>query len=524
MSDTAELDGRTPDDIAEILERERQARREAEARAEHAEAEKDKLQRLISEMQRRLYGRRSEKRGTENLQFCLEDLEQTAGDEAAAQDNADSSAHGASRSQSGKRRRSAPRRNLGDLPASLPRADVVVEPEASACPCCGGELHKIGEDVSEQLDVIPARFTVKRICQPRMACRSCEGPPVQAPAPPRVVEGGLPTEALIAHIIVAKYLDHQPLYRQSERYAREGVVLDRATLAEWVGRAAWWLRPLYRVLFAQLMAGETIFADDTPVPVLDPGRGRTKTGRLWAYASDDRPWRPEAAPAVAYVYTPGRGHAHPADHLKNFVGVLQVDAFQGFDRLVEKRANNEIVLAHCWAHCRRKIYDVHKATGSPIAAEVLERIGELYAVEVDIRGTDADTRRAERQRRARPVADALKPWLEEQLTRISGKSQLAGAIRYILARWTSLTRYLDDGRLEIDTNTVERSMRPVALGRKNHLFAGSDGGGETWAVLASLLQTAKLNGRDPEGYLCDTLERVVRGHPVNRLAELLPYT
>ena len=440
------------------------------------------------------------------------------------QDARDCLAEADPESQSSKRRRTPRQRNLGNLPASLPREDVVVEPEATACLCCGDELHVIGEDVSEQLDVIPARFTVKRIRQPRMGCRTCEAPPVQAPAPPRIVEGGLPTEALVAHVVVAKYLDHQPLYRQAERYAREGVALDRATLAHWVGRAAWWLRPLYRTLLAQLTAGETIFADDTPVPVLDPGRRRTKTGRLWAYASDDRPWRPEAAPAVAYVYTPGRSHEHPVDHLKDFAGVLQVDAFQGFDRLVEKRGENEVVLAHCWAHCRRKIYDVHKATGSPIAAEALERIAKLYAVETEIRGQDAATRRRERQDRAQPVADALKPWLENQLTRISGKSQLAGAIRYILARWTSLTRYLEDGRLEIDTNTVERSMRPVALGRKNHLFAGSDGGGETWAILASLLQTAKLNGRNAEAYLRDTLECLVRGHPANRLAELLPYS
>ena len=409
------------------------------------------------------------------------------------------------------------------MPKHLPREEVVIEPEDRACPCCGGALHVIGEDVAEQLDVVPAHFKVRVIRRPRYGCRACESAVVQAPAPPRLIDGGLPTEAMVAHVLISKYLDHLPLYRQAQIYARQGIDLDRSTLANWVGRAAWWLAPLHDRLITEIAGSAKIFADDTPVPVLDPGRGRTKTGRLWAYARDDRPWQGADPPAVVYRYTENRRHQHPIDHLSGFRGTLQVDAFAGFDRLAAERNDGDVQLAHCWAHTRRKFYEVHQATASPIAAEACARIAALYRVEEAIRGRSAEQRRRARLEASRPILSAFKPWLETQLGRVSGKSPLATAIRYTLARWASLTRFIDDGRIEIDTNTVERTMRPIALGRKNHLFAGSDGGARTWATIASLIQSAKLNDVEPYAYLCDILERMVQGHPINRIDDLLPW-
>jgi transposase len=388
-----------------------EARREtAETRCQTIEAEVDKLQSLIKQLQRALYGRRSERLDPEQLQLGLEDVEQSLGlAEAAAE--ADES--GAER----RRRPSTARRNRGALPKHLPREEVVVEPEERNCPCCNGALHVIGEDVSEQLDVIPAQFRVKVIRRPRYGCRACEGAVVQAPAPARLVDGGMPTEATVAHVVISKYLDHLPLYRQAQIYARQSIELDRSTLANWVGRAAWWLKPVHERLLAEIVGSEKIFADDTPVPVLDPGRGRTKTGRLWAYARDDRPWQGTDPPAVAYLYSADRRHRHPRDHLGSFKGTLQVDAFPGFDRLAAERS--AVVLAHCWAHSRRKFYDLHVASASPIAAEALKRIGGLYAVEEEIRGRSAEARCRVRAEKSQPILDALKPWLEAQLARIS---------------------------------------------------------------------------------------------------------
>jgi hypothetical protein len=312
-------------------------------------------------------------------------------------------------------------------------------------------------------------------------------------------------------------------YRQAQIFARQGIDLDRATLAAWVGRAAWWLNLLYERLLANILASAKIFADDTPLPVLDPGRGRTKTGRLWAYARDDRPWQGRAPPAVAYVYSEDRRYDRPIAHLAGFHGVLQVDAFQGFDRLALERENGDIVLAHCWAHLRRKFYDVQEATGSPIATEALARIAALYAVEAEIRRRTAEERQLIRQEKSRPLIEALQPWLQDQLGRISAKSKLAKAMHYALTRWQSLTRFLDDGRIELDTNVFERAIRPIVLTRKNALFAGSDGGARSWTIVASLIQSAKLNGVEPFAYLRDVLQSLVAGHPVNRLDELLPW-
>jgi transposase len=314
----------------------------------------------------------------------------------------------------------------------------VVDVEDKACPCCGGSLHVIGEDRSEMLDVVPAQYRVKVISRPRYGCRACEGAVIQAPAPERPIDGGLATEALIAQVLVAKYADHLPLYRQAQIFARQGIELDRSTLGNWVGRACWWLEPLYERLLARILGSTKIFADDTPLPVLDPGRGRTKTGRLWAYAVDDRPWNGPTPPIVAYVYAEDRKGERPAAHLAGFAGILQVDGYGGFKRLAGDGPSGQVRLAFCWVHCRRYFYDCHQTTKSPIAFEALQQIGRLYAVEEEIRGRPAEERLAARRERSRLIVDALGAWLPAQLERVSGKSSLAEAIRYTLRHWNGL--------------------------------------------------------------------------------------
>src|SRR3954462_8214402 len=438
-------------------------------RSEHqaAQAEIEKLRLLIRQLQRGRFGRRSERLDPDQLQLGLEDLEQAAAAAEAVQEAA------AARSGTSRAPR-ARRRNLGALPAHLPRVEVLVDVEDKSCPCCGGALHAVGEDTSEMLDIVPAQLRVKVIRRPRYGCRACEEAVVQAPAPERPITGGMATEALLAHVLVAKFCDHLPLYRQVGIFARQGIELDRSTLCDWVGRACWWLEPLWRLLRRHVMASTRIFADDTTLPVLDPGRGRTKTGRSWGYAIDDRPWCGSTPLAVVYLYAEDRKGEHPAAHLAEFRGILQVDGYGGFKSLLENRPPGEIRLAFCWAHCRRRFYEIHQATGSPLAAEALHRIGELYKGEAEVRGRSAEERRTVRQERSRPIVDALHTWVTAQLERVSGKSGLAEAIRYALRHWQGLVLFLDDGRLELDTNVIERAIRPISLGRKNSLFAGSD--------------------------------------------------
>src|SRR5437763_2204389 len=487
------------------------------AERDAAQAEIEKLRLLIRQLQRGQFGRRSDKLDPDQLQLGLEDLEQTAAATEAAQ-------AAAARSSGTPRPPRSRRRNLGALPTHLPRVEVLVDVEDKSCPCCGGALHVIGEDTSEMLDIVPAVLRVKVIRRPRYACRACEEAVVQAPAPERPVTGGMATEALLAQVLVAKYADHLPLYRQAGIFARQGVELDRSTLCDWVGRACWWLEPLWRLLRRHVMASTRIFADDTTLPVLDPGRGRTKTGRLWAYGVDDRPWGGSTPPAVVYLYAEDRRGERPAAHLAGFRGILQVDGYGGFKSLLEDRPPGEIRLAFCWAHCRRRFYEIHQATGSPLAEEALRRIGELYKVEAEIRGRSAEERRTLRQERSRPIVDALHGWLTAQLARVSGKSGLAEAIRYALRHWTGLVLFLEDGRLELDTNSIERAIRPISLGRKNALFAGSGGGACHWAIVASLVATAKLNGVEPLAWLTDVLERVVSGRTkAHELGRLLPW-
>jgi transposase len=475
-------------------------------------ARNERLVQIIKEMQRHRFGRRAETLPEDQMLLALEEVEQTEAG-AAAQTEANSAPE---REKAARKRRT----NRGALPAHLPRIETIVDIDDKTCPCCMSELHRIGEDVSERLDVIPAQFRVLVTRRPKYACRACEEGVAQAPAPARLIEGGLPTEATVAHVLVSKYADHLPLYRQAQIYARQGIDLDRSTLADWVGRAAWHLRPVHERLLEHIRASTKIFADETTAPVLDPGRGRTKTGQLWAYARDDRPFGGADPPIAVYVYAQNRKSEQPLAHLAGFRGVVQVDGYAGYRALALK---NSVRLAFCWSHVRRRFYELAAAGPAPIAAQALERIGALYAVEMDIRGRNPEERRVARQEKSRPIVDALEPWLREKLALISQKTKLAEAIRYALSRWDGLTRFVDDGRVEIDSNVVERAIRPIALNRKNALFAGSDGGAENWAIAASLIETCKLNGVNPQAYVADTLSKIIDGHLASKLDELMPW-
>ena len=474
--------------------------------------ENERLRQIIKELQRHRFGRRAETLPEDQLLLGLEEAEQVVA-ASTAESEATVPVERAARAA---RRRT----NRGALPAHLPRIEMVVDIEDHACPCCKNALHCIGEDVSERLDIVPAQFRVLVVRRPKYACRACEDVVVQAPAPARLIEGGLPTEATVAQVLVSKYADHLPLYRQAQIYARQGINLDRSTLADWVGRAAWLLRPVHERLLAQLKSSTKLFADETTAPVLDPGRGRTKTGQLWAYARDDRPWGGRDPPGVAYVYAPDRKAERPIAHLAGFKGVLQVDGYGGYRVLAER---GDVELAFCWSHVRRRFYELAAAGSAPIASEALEHIASLYRVEAEIRGRSADERRAVRGDKSRPIIEMLEPWLREKLGLISQKTKLAEAIRYALSRWKGLTRFLDDGRIEINSNVVERAIRPIALNRKNALFAGSDGGGEHWATIASLIETCKLGGIDPQIYIANVITKIVNGHPNSRIDELLPW-
>jgi len=447
-------------------------------------------------------------------------LEQTIAANQASQDAAAATSVGLTR----KPRTEHNGRNHGALPAHLPRYEVVVDVGGGDFPCCGHVLHPIGELRTEQLDIAPAQLRVRVTRRPRYACRGCEDVVLVAPAPDRPVDGGMPTEALVAHVVVSKYADSLPLYRQAQMLERQGIKLDRSTLANWVGRACWWLTPLYNLVVSAVLSSAKVFADDTTLPVLDPGRGRTKTGRLWCYAVDDRAWNGAGHPAAAYLYPKDRKNERPAGPLAGFRGVLQVDGYAGFKRLAGDRTDGSVTLAFCWAHMRRPFYEFFASTKSPLAAEVLARIRELYAIEAEIRGRPAEYRRVIRQDRSRPIVDGLHVWLHDHAGRVSAASDLAKAIRYAIRHWPGLVVFLDDGRVEMDTNVVERAIRPNTLTRKNALFAGSDGGARHWAMARTLIQTAKLNAIDPMAWLTDVLERVVRGQTkTHDLHTLLPW-
>jgi transposase len=493
------------------------------AEVDRLTAQNERLDHIVSVLRRAQFGRRSEKVSDDQIELALEDVETAFGTEDAATEEAEPIAR--------REGTEARRANRGHLPRHLPREEVVIAPVETSCPCCGGDLHVIGEDVSERLDKVPAKLRVIVTRRPKYACRSCEkaggdetAGVIQAAAPVRLIPGGLPTEALIADVLVSKYADHLPLYRQAQILAREGVHLNRSTLAHWVGFAAYELGPLHARLVEILKASGKLFADETRCPVLDPGRGKTKTGYLWAIARDDRPWGGTDPPGVAYIYAPGRGTEHAIRTLAGFSGVLQVDGYAAYDALADgKRTNAPVRLALCWSHFRRRFYEIAKSGNAPIATEALARIGALYTIETEIRGSGADERRAVRQQRARPLVNDLHDWLEEQLRRVPGRSPLAGAMRYGVRHRDGLGQFLDDGCIEIDTNVVERAIRPIALNRKNALFAGSDEGGANWATIASLIETCKLNGVNPHAWLTDTLTKLVNRWPASRIDELMPW-
>jgi transposase len=386
---------------------------------------------------------------------------------------------------------------------------------------CGARLREIGRDVSEQLEYVPARFKVVRHVRPKLACVSCHAI-FQASAPSRPIARGLPGPALMAHVMVSKYCDHQPLYRQSGIYARSGIELDRSTLAGWVAKGDELLDPLVAAIHRYALANDKIHGDDTPVKVLAPGTGKTKTGRLWVYVRDDRPAGDTAPRAAWFAYSPDRAGEHAQQHLRGFKGALQADAYAGWPRLYQTGDVQEVA---CWAHARRPWWELFLRSGrdpNSLAAEALRRIGALYDIEQEICGQPPEVRKAQREARAGPLLEDLHGWLEGLLTRVSAKSDLRQAVGYSLTRWKALTRYVGNGRLEIDNNAAERALRGVSLGRKNYLFMGSDAGGERAAAFYSLVESAKLNGLDPEHYLREVFERIAE-HPINRIDELLPW-
>jgi transposase len=469
------------------------------------DSEIEHLKLVIAKLQRMIFGTRSEKvsHEIEQLELKLEELETHESERVATTP----AAHSPTKPKPAR-----------PLPDHLPREVHTHLPADQVCPKCSGELRKLGEDVSEILERVPATYKVIRHVRVKMACARCDVI-VQAPAPSRPIERGMAGPALLAHVLVSKFADHLPLYRQSEIFAREGIELDRSTLADWVGSVSHLLDPLVEQIHRHVLAATKIHADDTPIPVLAPGLGKTKTARLWTYVRDDRPAGIDIPPAVWFAYSPDRKGEHPQQHLSHFSGILQADGYAGFHHLYE---GGMIIEAACWAHVRRKFYDIHVATNSALASEAVERIGALYKIEHEIRGKPAELRCEVRQTRAKPLIGELHQWLNKTLARLSRKSDTAIAIRYALSRWRALTRYLDDGKIEIDNSGAERALRAVALGRKNFLFCGSDAGGQRAAAIYSLLGTAKLNGLDPELYLHHILEKIP-DFPINRIQDLLPW-
>jgi transposase len=483
----------------------------------------EKLKFQIAKLRRMQFGRSSERlaRQIEQLELRLEELEAGEAEEiskAVAEDRPLPIREG-----------DRPKRK--PLPDHLPRQEIVHEPEhdgAGACPACGGGMAWLGEDATEILDYIPGRFRVIRHVRPKYACRRCDAI-TQAPAPALPTPRGRAAPGMLAHLLVSKYCDHLPLYRQSEIYARDRLDLDRSTLSDWVGQAVWLLQPIVEGIRNHVFAAEKIHADDTPVPVLEPGLGRTRTARLWVYVRDDRPFCGPAPPAAVYFYSPDRGGVHPAAHLARFTGLLQADAYSGFAALYEPRnagpglpALPAITEVACWAHCRRSIFEVWQSTKSTVAKAALDRIGEFYAIEDKARFAPPDERLVHRAALI-PLLDGFFTWAQAAERKLSARSDLAEALRYIIKRRTALTRFATDPRLEADNNIAENAIRCIALGRRNWLFAGSHSGGERAAAMYSILQTAKLNGVNPQAYLTDTLTRIAAGHPISRIAELMPW-
>ena len=480
------------------------------------EAVNARLEHMVKELNHLLYGPKSERFTEDERQLAFEDLEVATAEAQAQSDTTPMTTP--------RKKRRPPLRNRGHLPDHLERIEQVIEPDSIVCPCGCGEMVKIGEDRSERLDIVPAQFRVLVTVRPKYACPNKDGGVAQAPAPVHLIEGGLPTEAFMAYVGVCKYGDHSPLYRQTQIYARSGLNLDRATLASWMGKMSFHLAPVVDHLLKELKRSDKLFADETRCPVLDPGRGRTKTGYLWAIARDERPFGGTAPPGVVFCYADGRGSKHATDFLKGFSGTLQVDGYTGYNALTKPcRNSGPVKLAYCWAHARRKLKEVHDRDSSPIAAEGLKRIKAFYKIETEIRGQSAETRRAVRQERTAPLMAEFEDWLGTLRSRISRKSRLGEKLAYIAKHMDGLKLFLDDGTIEMDSNVVERTIRPIALNRKNALFAGHDEGGRTWGRIASLIETCKLKGVEPYAYLKATLEAIAQGHPASRIDELMPW-
>jgi transposase len=478
-----------------------------------------RLEHLVAELNHVVHGKKSEKLGEDDRQLAFEDLEAAVAEVETQHDDR------ASADEAPRRKVAPAQRNRGNLPADLPRIERTVEPDSLECPCGCGQMHRIGEDRTERLDIVPAQLRVIATIRPRYACRVCTDGITQVPTPAALIEGGLPTEGAIAHVLVSKYADHLPLYRQSQILARSGVNIHRSTLADWVGVAGFHLRLVVDRLAEHLKASTKLFMDETTAPVLDPGRGRTKTGYLWAQARDDRNWGGAEPPGVVFFYAPDRGGKNAETFLRGFDGILQLDGYTGYNRLTRpsRKGGGPIRVAHCWAHARRKLKEVFDRDGSEIAAEGLRRIAEIYKIEADIRGVEPGQRLSARQARTAPLVAAFGDWLQEQRLRVSAKSRLGEKLAYIQRHWEGLQTFLHDGRVEIDSNGVENLIRPIALNRKNALFAGHDEGGKAWGRIASLIETAKINRVEPFAYLKATLEAIAAGHPRNRIDELLPW-
>jgi transposase len=492
----------------------------AEISVQYKTLEIEKLKFQLAKLHRMQFGRSSERisRQIEQLELRLEELET-----GEVEDTAKAAA---AEPEAPIRERAKPKRQ--PLPDHLPRQNVVHQPadadaDACTCPDCGKGMAKLGEDVTEVLDYVPGHFQVIRHVRPKYACTACDAI-TQAPAPAMPTPRGLATPATLAHLLVSEYCDHVPLYRQSEIYARDGLELDRSTLGGWVGQAAWLLDPVVAAVRRHVFAAEKIHGDDTTVPVLAPGLGRTAIGRLWVYVRDDRLFCGSAAPAAAYFYSPDRGAEHPTAHMASFSGFLQADGYAGFQGLYNpaRTRPGPIIEVACWAHCRRKFFVVWEATKSPVAKEALDRIAAIYAIEDKARFAPA-AERVEHRKETAPLLDAFFVWAGATVVKLSGKLELAKAFRYTISRREELTRFIADGRLEADNNVAENAMRIIALGRRNYLFAGSDSGGERAASIYTLVASAKLNGLNPETYLNDILAKITDGHTINRIDELLPW-
>ena len=468
----------------------------------------EKLKHQLGGLRRNQFGSRSER--LDQLEMRLEDEEIAEAAEAPAVgtevETGSAQAHEPAK----------PSRKF--LPDHLPRHDEILSP-GEACRSCGGGLKPLGEDITEELEYVPGRFVVNRIKRPRMACTCCERMH-QAPLPSRPIEKGRPGPGLLAHVLISKYGDHLPLYRQSQIYAREGIELERSTLAGWVGQSARLLEPLAEAIGRHVRQGQAIFADDTPMKMLAPGKGRTATARMWAYVRDEHGWSGCAPPAAHYRFSTDRKGEHPADHLAGYSGFMHADGYAGFNRLYDTGQITEVA---CMAHIRRKFVDVQAASGSAIAQEAVERIARLYAIEKAIRGQPPDERAVVRQARSRPVFEELDAWLQTQLTRISGKTPLAAAIRYGLTRMKKLEPWLHHGVTELDNNTAERAIRPLAVGRKNYLFVGSPSGGKSAAIAYTLIETAKLNDVDPQAWLTVVLANIA-DTKITHLEDLMPWS